>query len=88
MINQEMGNKYITSHGLTCLTVHSNWVILYLQATWASLYDQESSQIVPHVPLYNTSTLPWLPPVEPSELISRMPLICDPPNPCPVLLNQ
>ena len=33
-----------------------------LQATRASLKDQKSSQIVPHVPLYKTSTLPmWLP---------------------------
>ena len=48
----------------------------YLQATLASEKDQKSSQIVPHVPLYMTSTRPMCSPYVP--LTNRIPSISVP----------
>lgn len=49
-------NKYHT---------HAEMLFTHLQATLASEKDQKSSQIVPHVPLYMTSTRPMCSPYVP-----------------------
>ena len=49
-------NKYYT---------HAEMLFTHLQATLASEKDQKSSQIVPHVPLYMTSTRPMCSPYVP-----------------------
>ena len=55
---------------------HKSGVSTHLQATLASEKDQKSSQIVPHVPLYLTSTRPMCSPYVP--LTNRIPSISVP----------
>ena len=55
---------------------HRSGMSPYLQATLASEKDQKSSQIVPHVPLYMTSTRPMCSPYVP--LTNRIPSISVP----------
>ena len=55
---------------------HKSGVSTHLQATLASEKDQKSSQTVPHVPLYLTSTRPMCSPYVP--LTNRIPSISVP----------
>ena len=57
-----------------CALIEFNYIeSAHLQATLASEKDQKSSQIVPHVPLYKTSTRPMCSPYVP--LTNRIPSI-------------